>query len=141
MRSTAALLVRAGVGLLALVAASGCAGHRADDVQSVASRFYDAVSAHRGADACALLAPPARSQVEQSEGKPCAEAIVTEGLHPAQGVDRVRVYGTMAQVTWRTDVTFLTRYGDRWRVLAAGCSMPPASQRTAQRYDCMIEAG
>ena len=47
----------------------------------------------------------------------------------------------MAQGTWGADVTFLTRYDEGWRVLAAGCSMPPASQRTADHYDCTVEAG
>jgi hypothetical protein len=124
-----------------MAALSGCGSNRAADVQAVASRFYDAVEGQNGADACALLAPPTRSSVEQSEKKPCAGAIVSAGLHPASDLRRIRVYGTMAQVTWATDVTFLTRYGDGWRVLAAGCSFPPPSQRTADRYDCTVEGG
>jgi hypothetical protein len=87
------------------------------------------------------LAPPARSGVQQSAGKPCAEAILSEGLQPPQGAEAVGVYGTMAQVRWRTDVAFLTRYCDGWRVLAADCTFPEPSQRTADHYDCTIEAG
>jgi hypothetical protein len=99
------------------------------------------VAGENGAGACALLAPPTRSSVEQYEKKPCMGAIVAAGLRPAKDLRRVRVYGTMAQVTWAGDVTFLTRYGDGWRVLAAGCSVPPPSRRTADRYDCTVEAG
>jgi len=127
--------------LAAVTSVTGCGSNRAADVQAVATRFYNAVAGENGADACALLAPPTRSSVEQSEKKPCAGAIVAAGLRPATDLRRVRVYGTMAQVTWAGDVTFLTRYGDGWRVLAAGCSVPPPSQRTADRYDCTVEAG
>jgi hypothetical protein len=127
--------------LVATASLSGCGSNRAADVQAVASRFYTAVADQNGGDACALLAPPTRSSVEQSEKKPCADAIMTAGIRPAADLRRVRVYGTMAQVTWAGDVTFLTRYGAGWRVLAAGCSVPPPSQRTAERYDCTVEAG
>ncbi|HEY3529071.1 MAG TPA: hypothetical protein VGK78_07960 [Nocardioides sp.] len=130
-----------GACVVVLAMASGCASNRADDVQSVASQFYDAISAEHGSGACALLAPPTRSSVEQTEKKPCPDAIMAAGLHPPSRVEKVKVYGTMAQVTWGTEVTFLTRYDEGWRVLAAGCSMPPASQRTADHYDCTVEAG
>jgi hypothetical protein len=131
----------AGACLILLGTVSGCGSNRAADVGQVASRFYDAVSGQDGPGACALLAPPTRSAVEQSAKKPCAGAIVAAGLHPPSSIETVSVYGTMAQVTWGTDVTFLTRYEEGWRVLAAGCSMPPASQRTAAHYDCTVEAG
>jgi len=134
-------ILAAGVCLGVIGAASGCSSHRADDVRHVASEFYDAVASQRGADACALLAPPSRSQVEQSEQKPCPAAIEAAGVPAADGPGSVRVYGTMAQIKWRTEVTFLTRYGDAWRVMAAGCSLPPPAQRTAQHYDCKVEAG
>ncbi|HET6167519.1 MAG TPA: hypothetical protein VFE07_11885 [Marmoricola sp.] len=130
-----------GACLVATTVVSGCGSNRAGDVQTVASQFYDAVAAQHGADACALLAPPTRSGVEQSEEKHCPAAIVAAGLKPAGGVEEVKVYGTMAQVRWDADVTFLTRYDVGWRVLAAGCSMPPPSQRTAEHYDCAVEAG
>ena len=110
-------------------------------MQHVASQFYDALTARSGGEACALLAPPTRSAVEESEQKSCPAAILATGLHAASDLEGVRVYGTMAQVRWRTDITFLTRYDDGWRVLAAGCSMPPESQRTADSYDCTVEAG
>lgn len=127
--------------LVVLGTATGCGSHRAEDVQHVASQFNDALAARSGSDACALLAPPTRSAVEESEKKSCPAAIRATGLAPASDLEGVRVYGTMAQVRWRTDVTFLTRYDDGWRVLAAGCTMPPASQRTADSYDCTVEAG
>jgi hypothetical protein len=126
---------------VAVIMLSGCGSNRAADVQRVASQFYDAVSGQNGADACALLAAPTRSAVEQAEDKQCAGAIVAAGLEPPSDLERVEVYGTMAQVTWAKDVTFLTRYDDGWRVLAAGCSLPPPSERTADRYDCTVEAG
>jgi hypothetical protein len=120
---------------------SGCSDNRATDVQQVASRFYDATSGHDGPGACALLAPPTRSAIEQSEEKPCADAILEAGLSSPSDVERVRVYGTMAQITWTSEVTFLTRYSQGWRVLAAGCAMPPAPERTADRYDCTVDGG
>lgn len=127
--------------IAALAGTSGCGNSRAQDVQRTATAFYDALAAQRGADACALLAPPTRSSVEQSEGKPCAQGIGSAGLPSGGTVETVRVYGTMAQVKWSDDVTFLTRYGATWRVVAAGCSIPPPSQRTSDGYDCDIEAG
>ena len=46
---------------------------------------------------------------------------------------RVSTFGTAAQVRWTGEATFLSRYGDRWLVVAAGCSPVPG-----EPYDCEV---
>jgi hypothetical protein len=119
---------------------------RNDEVEEAARHFYDALAAQDGGGACGWLAPPTRQDVEQSAGKPCDEAIVEEGVASATGTPHVEVYGAMGQVRWSRETTFLTRYQDGWRVLAAGCALPPGTSTDdtndaadPERYECSVK--
>jgi hypothetical protein len=133
-----------GLGIAAAVAlptTSACAGANDQDVVGVARSFYDAVGARDGATACRLLAPPTRSEVEQSSGEPCAQGILEEDVQQTAGAPRVDVYATMAIVRWTQETTFVTRYDTGWHVYAAGCSPDPRSPRDADRFDCDVQGG
>jgi hypothetical protein len=115
------------------VGSSGCAGSQDDAVGTVADTFYAAVGGGDGDRACAVLAPATQSELEQSSGKPCAEAVLSEGLPDVTDPQGIEVFGTMAQVQWDGEVTFLTRFDDGWRIVAAACTP------TRSRYDCSIQ--
>jgi hypothetical protein len=129
-----------------LLITGGCGGARNDEVEGAAREFYDALATRDGARACQLLAPPTRQDVEQSAGKPCDQAIVDDEITPAAGTPNVEVYGVMGQVRWDGETTFLTRYQDGWRVLAAGCALPSGTSTDdtndagdPERYECSVK--
>jgi hypothetical protein len=121
--------------LLAL-AVGGCAQPHADSVEQAASAFYQAHASRDGARACAHLAPGTRSELEKSAGKPCPEAILEEDVPPATGPDGVSVFGTQAEVRWAAETTFLARFQDGWKVMAAACR-----PQKGRPYDCLISGG
>ena len=125
----------AGLALVAAscLAASGCSGAQDAAVADVVADFYEAVSTSDGEGACAVLAPATLTELEQSAGKPCAEAVLSEGVPDVAGPERIQVFGTMAQVRHDQDVAFLTRFDDGWRVVAAACTA------ASSRYDCSIK--
>jgi hypothetical protein len=120
--------------LVALGATAGCGSSRAESAVEASDAFHEAVADGHGARACALLAPSTRSELEQSAGAPCAVAVLDEDVPLAASMLEVRAFGTMAQVRYRDDVSFLTRVDDRWAVLAAGC----APDRRGG-YDCRVQ--
>ena len=129
-----------------VLVASGCANPDDGAVTQVAARFHDAVAAKDGAAACDLLAPPSREELEQSAGEPCSQAILGEAVAPGDGTPHVEVYGTMGQVRWDGETTFLTRYPQGWLVLAAGCALPRRSTLEdtndagdAEAYECAVK--
>jgi hypothetical protein len=115
---------------------ASCAGTQDAGVSATAERFYASVDEGDGEGACALLAPRTRDELEQSAGKPCPQAVVEEDLEVPSAVEDVQAFGTAAQVRWTDETMFLTRFGDAWRVVAAGCAPVPGD-----RYDCTVEAG
>jgi hypothetical protein len=115
---------------------SSCGQPHDEDVEAVARIFYDASSARHGATACSELAPDTKSELEQSSGKPCAEAVVEEDVPTVSDPADVRVFGTQAEVKWTTETTFLARFPDGWKVMAAACT----PQRSGP-YDCTISGG
>jgi hypothetical protein len=123
---------------LAVVALAGCAsvGGQADAAAAVATRLLTAVQGKDGAAACALLAPDTASEVEQSGGKPCPEAILDENLPGPGAVTGTAVYGQWAQVRVGADTVFLAAFPGGWRVVAAGCK-----PRGARPYDCEVQGG
>ena len=123
---------------LALAALAGCAaaGGRGQAAAVVATRLLTAVQGKDGAAACALLAPDTASEVEQSGGKPCAEAILDEELPEPGAVTGTAVYGQWAQVRIGTDTVFLAVFPGGWRVVAAGCQ-----SRGELPYDCEVQGG
>ena len=100
---------------------------------AAANAFYSAVASGRGAVACDALAPATQSELEHSAGKPCAEAVLTEGVPEVTQPRWVKVFGTMAQVSYAGEVAFLTRFEDGWRVVAAACTP------VRDRYDCSVQ--
>ena len=128
----------AAVLLLAAAALAGCApaGGRSAAAGDVATRLLTAVQGKDGAAACALLAPDTASEVEQSGGKPCAEAIIDEDLPGPGAVTGTAVYGQWAQVRIGTDTVFLAAFRGGWRVVAAGCQA-----RGDRPYDCEVQGG
>jgi hypothetical protein len=125
--------------LLAMATLVGCdagAGQR-DAASTAALRLLTAVSAKDGAAACGLLAPDTSAELEQSAGKPCAEAVLDEDLPGPATVTAVDVYGQWAQVVLTDDTVFLAAFPGGWRVVAAGCT-PRGKDRP---YDCTLQGG
>jgi hypothetical protein len=116
------------------VVLAGCSSSQDDAVRGAADGFYAALNAQDGASACGVLAPATTSELEQSSGRPCAEAVLEEDVPTVGNPRRIEVFGTMAEVRFDGETTFLTRFEDGWRVIAAGCT--PARSR----YDCSIQA-
>jgi hypothetical protein len=113
---------------------TSCGGTQDDDVAGVASVFASALAAGDGAQACSVLARSTRSELEQSTGDPCEKAILDEATRPVGSQVDVDAYGTMAQVRYKEDTLFLTRFESGWRVMAAACT--PRS--STHGYDCNV---
>jgi hypothetical protein len=128
---------RQGVAVVLLLGLTGCGNQPHDDeVASVAEAFHRAFGADNGAAACAELAPETRSELEQSAGAPCAEAVLEEPVQPSADLARVEVFGTQAVVGTGQSTTFLARFPQGWKVMAAACEPQPAGP-----YDCSISGG
>jgi hypothetical protein len=117
-----------------LVLLAGCGSAQEDAALRSADAFYSAVAARDGASMCDLLTRVTRSELEQSSGQPCDQAVLEENISSVHAPGRLEVFGTMAQATYDADTIFLTRFGDRWLVTAVGCS-PGASGI----YDCRVK--
>jgi hypothetical protein len=122
--------------LLAVCCTAGCSSSQEAPARDTAQAFYDALARHDGERGCALLAPETLSELEQSAGKPCPEAILEEEVPSVTQPEDVHVFGAMAEIRYAADVAFLTRFGDRWTVMAAGCR--PDGDRP---YDCRVKGG
>lgn len=121
------------VGMM-LFAGTGCGSDLPAASSSVAVRFYQALAAHDGAAACALLAPQTFQEVEQSVQAQCGTAILDGGVPAGGQVRELRQYGTQAQVRMTADTAFLAEFDDDWKVVAAGC----VSQGQLP-YDCKVK--
>jgi hypothetical protein len=122
-----------GLGAVVLASLTGCAQQQESAVASVASDFVGAVQDHDGRQACNLLSPAARSELEQSAGKPCEQGILEE--HVGGGsVRAVTVFDTMAQVRLEGSAVFLSHFDSGWLVTAAACNPIPD-----RPYDCSIQ--
>jgi hypothetical protein len=129
-------VVGAALTIAVTTVAAGCANSQEGPVEEIARDFYRALEADDGAAACALLAERTRSELEKAAQKPCDQAIVDEDLPTVLGLGKVRSFGVAAQVRFDEETTFLSRFRDGWRVVAAGCARLPEG-----RYDCQVEAG
>ncbi|MGY0004737.1 hypothetical protein [Micromonospora sp. I033] len=110
--------------------------NRADAAAGVAVGMLRAVTDRNGAGACAVLAPDTAARLEQSAGRPCAQAILDEELPEPGAVSASRVYGQWAQVRLSVDTVFLGVFPGGWRVVAAGCTA-----RGEKPYDCVLQGG
>jgi hypothetical protein len=117
---------------VSVAAVSGCASLDQPEVERVATAF-----GRPGADPaerCALLAPATVLAIEHDEQAPCATALGQQELAGGQLVSSA-VWGDNAQVRLTGDTLFLTRTGQGWRVVAAGCQ-----PRGESPYLCRVEA-
>lgn len=112
---------------------TGCAGAQDDPAADAARRLLDAARDRDGAAACELLAPATRDELEQSSGAPCERAVLAEDLGAGSGQVTVEVFDSMAQAHVGSDTVFLSRFDDRWLVVAAACTPVPGHP-----YDCSI---
>jgi hypothetical protein len=128
---TLVLLLAAAAGL------AGCGSSSDDPVDRRAAGFYEAIANGDGAAACAALAPGAKAALEEQEGSSCTAVILDQHLPEAPGSGRVRVYGSMAQVSYASETAFLSRFDDGWRLTAVGCAPTTGDQP----HSCTIEVG
>ena len=127
-----------GVGVAAggalVFAVTGCSGSQDDAVSSAVEQYAAALQDGDGAQACDILAPSVRSELEQSTGDPCERAVLDEAVVPDGPAGQVEVYGLSAQVRLPGDTVFLTRFDDGWHVSAASCEPTPRDV-----YDCRVK--
>lgn len=126
----------AGVAAIAAVLMSTSCGSVAveQDAASAAARsFYANLADGNAAAACAELVPETRHQLEESQGGPCTQALSTLQLR-ADGVRVVDVYGDEGRVVLNGDTAFVSKFGNHWRIAAAGCK-----ERQKLPYDCQLE--
>jgi hypothetical protein len=123
---------------LAGVLLSGCApaGDQAK-ARAVTDRFFSALGAGDGQQACAELSQDTRSKLESQEQKPCREAITGLGLEgaPIARVD-VEIVKAMVELT-NGDAAFLDQGKEGWELSAVGCKQQ--GRPTEHPYDCDIE--
>jgi len=131
--------MRTFVAVLALatltLALAGCGpSAREDKAESASERFAGTLRQDDGGAACDMLAPETRRELEDASDAPCAEAIIEEHLPDIGTPGEVYVYGHEAEVRGDGDTLFLTDYGGRWLVVAAGCE-----PRSGRPYDCALK--
>jgi hypothetical protein len=120
--------------LVPLLLLSGCGSGAADGPSRAALGFEQAVAAHDGATACSLLAPATRKELESSEGKACAEAVLSQEVPGSGSVRHADRYGLQSRVVLDKDVVFVSRFSLGWRVVAAVCK----DRGQKMPYDCQI---
>ncbi len=124
-----------GAAVVACLALTSCAGTQDDAAGTAARRLLDAVAQDDGAAACAVLAPAARTELEDTSGKPCPEAVLEEDVGSASAPQAVEVYDRMAQVRFASGPVFLSRFDGEWLVVGAACTPEPGDRP----YDCSIQ--
>ena len=124
--------------LLTALAGAGCGtGDRERDAAAVSEAFHAALERGDGQKACDQLSEETVSKLEQQEGKPCDEAILTldlaKGGTPAvRRVEITSAYIGLAEGT----ADFLDESPEGWKISATGCE--PTSS-TDEPYDCQVE--
>jgi hypothetical protein len=126
LRKTVVLFVATGILL------TGCSNSADQSAGTSAEELLSSAADGDGARACEVLSPSTRSELEQSSGKPCAQAILEEHLSSG-ALGKVDVFDTMAVVHVGTETVFLSRFDSRWLVIAAACTAVPG-----RPYDCAI---
>ncbi len=120
--------------VLASLGAAACSSPGGQPAVQVAHDFYAAVEAHDGTQACGLLAPQTRHELESTAGKPCPRAVLEESLPHVRGRGHLERFGNQAQVDLVGDTVFLSEFRDGWRIVALMCT-----PRGAQPYDCQVK--
>jgi len=101
-----------------------------------AAAFHRATQDGDGNAACGFLAPATVQDLEGASGQGCPEAILAQDLPGAHDVRDSQAFGRGAQVLMDGDVVFLSMFGNRWLITAAGCQ--PRGDRP---YDCTLKGG
>ena len=129
--------VMVGIGVLLAAVAGGCGvSERESDAAAAAERFQAAFAEGDGEAACAELSEETASKLEQQEGAPCADAVLSLRL-PGGGEAAVTgVWVRSASVDMAEGgTTFLDEGADGWKVSAAGCTATAPDQP----YNCVLE--
>ncbi|MFH8803340.1 hypothetical protein ACH4F6_27685 [Streptomyces sp. NPDC017936] len=126
----------AAVVLTGTVGACGTVQERRADVRSAAAAFEEALDEGAYDRMCGALAPGTLEEVEQSAGVPCARALREESLPAGGAVRGTDVYGNQARAVLVRDTLFLSRFGDGWKIVAAGCRPRPE-----RPYQCLVKGG
>jgi len=128
--------------VLALAALAGGCGVSDDrkEARATVERFYAAVDAKQGEDACSELSEDTVSQVESQSGSSCNEVITrltTEGGEIAEA----EVYVGSGQVTLvNGETAYLTKEPSGWKLTAIGCRAESGADPTQEPLDCNVEA-
>jgi hypothetical protein len=126
------------VAAVVVVVGCGTSGDRAE-TEAVVGRFYDAVSRHDGAQACAQLGEATVKALERQSGQSCRSIVTRLDVGSGQ-IAGAQVAATSARVELRGGVSaFLDREPDGWRITAVGCRAqdgPP----TERPMECEAEA-
>lgn len=111
---------------VAAVLLSGCASGQEQAIERAATRFGEALRTGDVAQACRLLAPLTREELESAEGRPCPQALAAQELPAATQVGSLQRFGRQASVVVSApgegDTWFLSRFDGTWLVVAAGCT-------------------
>jgi hypothetical protein len=126
--------------VIVALALAGCGtGDDRDQARATVERFYAAVQADRGDDACAQLADATVEALESQSGQSC-ERVVTRLDYEPGPVERTQVYITSAKVDLRGDESaFLDREPEGWRISGAGCR-PVEGKPRDRPLDCEADA-
>ena len=111
----------------------GCVPAEAGSAQDAAADFQTRVAAQDWPGACTLLSDRARSQLESTAARSCAEALPALRL-PSGPASAVEVWGRNAQVRIDGNAVFLSHFAAGWRVFAAGCEW----RGEDLPYDCAV---
>ncbi|WP_158717878.1 hypothetical protein [Streptomyces sp. NRRL F-2664] len=120
----------------AVLAGCGASAVRVDGARQAVRVFEAALASHDYAAACAVLAPVTRSQLEQDEKQPCAQALGGQELPVSAAIGTPEVYGRQALVRAGGETLFLSQFTGGWRVVAAGCT--PQGEAP---YRCLVKGG
>jgi hypothetical protein len=112
---------------------AGCAPAETEQVRDAAVDFQTRVAAQDWPAACGLLSDQARGQVESTTARPCAQALAPLRLSGG-AVGEVQVWGANASARIPSGTVFLSRFGDGWRVIGAGCTW----RGEDRPYDCSV---
>jgi hypothetical protein len=107
-------------------------------VRVVVERFYDAVRAERGAEACAELSSSAVEELQGQSGQRCAQAITRLTYKGGDIVD-AEVFAFNGKVELENgESAFLSRETAGWKLSAIGCT--PKGKPRDRPFDCELEA-
>ncbi|MFD5768325.1 hypothetical protein ACFWIN_21245 [Streptomyces sp. NPDC127049] len=99
--------------------------------------FEKALAEKDYSQACMLLAPQTREELEDDGHKPCGAALEEQDLSAGDGAPgRTQVYGRQALLRLPDDVLFLSQFADGWKVTAAGCA-----PQAGEPYRCSVKGG